>query len=173
MNAYDEFLKRRSRQESQLHGHEDNVGKTLMRPNLNIETKRQLGRHREHDPIPPHIMKEINAILGSGRLRFKNHSFEIETRALGVDYFECNIIPTESLIVINLDHPTYDQGIREKCIEIVVFRAIAAHLACDESESPQEMYEELDQMLRFQADRMKKRRTEDPDALQPQEVSNS
>lgn len=90
-----------------------------------------------------------------------------------MDYFECNIIPTESLILINIDHPTYDQGIREKCIEIVVFRAIAARLACDESESPQEMYEELDKMLRFQADRMKRRRTKDPDTLQPLEVSDS
>ncbi len=118
-------------------------------------------------------MKEINTILGSGRLRFKNQSFDIKTRALGVDYFEFTVIPTESLIIINLDHPTYDQGIREKCIEIVVFRAIAAHLACDESESPQEMYETLDQLLRFQADRMKRRRAKDPDTLQPLEVSNS
>ncbi len=173
LNAYDEFLKRRSQQESKVHGHEENVGKTLMRPNLNIETKRQLGRHREHDPIPPQIMKEINAILGSGRLRFKNQSFDIKTRALGVDYFECNVVPTESLILINLDHPTYDQGIRERCIEVVVFRAIAARLACDESESPQEMYEELDQMLRFQADRMKRRRAKDPDILEPLEVSGS
>ena len=46
------------------------------------------------------------------------------------------------------------------------------HVPCDESESPQDMYEELDQMLRFQADRMKRRRAKDPDALQPLEVSD-
>jgi hypothetical protein len=157
-NAYDELLKRRTRQESQIKGKQDDNGCEVMRPDLQIETQRRLGRHREHTPIPPALMKEIKAALGSGRLRFRNQNYEIKTRPLGVDFPECNIIPTESLILVNLDHPTYDQGIREKCIEIIVFRAIAARFARNESESPEEMYEELDKMLRFQAERMKRRR---------------
>jgi len=170
-NAYDDFLKRKARQENHIEGREDISGKTLTRPDLEIETKRKLDRHRDHTPIPPEIMKEINAILGSGRLRFKNQSFEIKQHPLGIAYYECRVVPSESVILINVDHPTYDQGIREKCIEIVVFRAIAARLAHDESESPEEMYEELDQMLRFQAERMVRRRTKNSDISQPLETS--
>jgi hypothetical protein len=157
-NAYDELLKRKTRQESRVRGREDEAGRTVMRPDLQIETKRRLGRHREHLPIPPKLMKEIKAILDSGHLRFRNQTYEIKTHALGVDWPECDIRPQESLILINLDHPAYEQSIREDCTEIVVFRAIAARFARDESDSSEEMYDQLDEMIRFHAERMKKRR---------------
>ena len=85
---------------------------------------------------------------------------------MGINWPECDIRPHESLIYINLDHPAYDQGIRENCTEIVVFRAIAARFALDESESSEEMYEKLDEMIRFQAERMKKRRAKSKTALE-------
>jgi len=47
----------------------------------------------------------------------------------------------------------------EKCVEITVFRAIAAAFAWKESKVPDELYEKLDAMIRFQADRMNRRRT--------------
>jgi hypothetical protein len=159
-NAYDELLKRKAKQESQIRGREDEAGRKVMRPDLKIETKRRLERHGpDHPPIPPKLMKELKAILGSGRLRFRNQTYEIKPHPLGVEWPECDIKPQESLILINLDHPAYEQGIKEDCIEIVVFRAIAARFARDDSESSEEMYEKLDDMIRFQAERMEKRRT--------------
>ena len=166
-NAYDELLKRQARQDKQLKGREDKDGRKVMRPDLQIETKRRLGRHREtHPPIPPKLMKELKAILGSGRLRFRNQTYEIKLHPLGAEWHECDIRPHESLILINYDHPAYDQGIREDCTEVVVFRAIAARFARDESESSEEMYDKLDELIRFQAERMKKRKTKNKKALQ-------
>lgn len=165
-NAYDELLKRKVQQLSPIRGREDEDGRKAMRPDLQIETKRQLGRHREHKPIPPKLMREIKAILGSGRLRFRNQTYEIKPKAMGSLFPECDIRPEESLILVNLDHPAYEQGIREDATEIVVFRAIAARFARDESESSEEMYEELDQMIRFQAERMKRRKTKSRKASQ-------
>jgi hypothetical protein len=142
-----------------IRGKEDEKGRKVMRPDLQIETKRRLGRHGpDHPPIPPKLMKELKAILGSGRLRFRNQTYEIKPHPLGVEFPECDIRPQESLILVNLNHPAYEQGIREDCMEIVVFRAIAARFARDESESSEEMYEKLDEMIRFQADRMKRRK---------------
>jgi len=158
-NAYDELLKRKARQDSLVRGREDENGQKVMRPDLQIETKRRLGRHRDHPPISPELMKEIKAILGSGHLRFNNQNYEIKMRALGVDWPECDIRPLESLILVNFDHPAYEQGVREDCTEIVVFRAIAACFARNESDSSEEMYDQLDRMIRFHAERMKKRRT--------------
>jgi hypothetical protein len=157
-NAYDELLKRKTRQDSPTRGKEDEDGRKVMHPDLQIETKRRLERHIDHPPIPPKLMRELKALLGSGRLRFRNQTYEIKNRPLGMDWPECDIRPQESLILVNLDHPAYEQGIREDCTEIVVFRAIAARFARDESESSEEMYEELDKMIRFQAERMKKRK---------------
>jgi len=105
------------------------------------------------------LMKELKAILGSGRLRFRNQTYQIKLHPLGIDWPECDIRPQESLILINFDHPAYEQGVREDCAEIVVFRAIAARFARNESESSEEMYEELDKMIRFHAERMKRRKT--------------
>ncbi|MFQ6121930.1 MAG: hypothetical protein ACE5LA_02595, partial [Dehalococcoidales bacterium] len=165
-NAYDELLKRKARQDSLIRGREDERGRRAMHPDLQIETKRRLGRHRDHIPMSPKLMREIKAILGSGRLRFRNQTYEIKPHPLGEDWPECNIIPKESLILVNLDHPAYEQGIREDCTEIVVFRAIAARFARDESESSEEMYEKLDDMIRFQAERMKKRKAKRKQELQ-------
>ncbi len=160
-NAYDELLKRKARRDSPIRGRKDEEGRKVMRPDLQIETKRRLRRHRDHLPIPPKLMKELKAIFGSGRLRFRNQMYEIKPHPLGVDWPECDIRPHESLILVNLDHPAYEQGIREDCIEIVVFRAIAARFAQDESESPEEMYGNLDDMIRFHAECMKKRKGKD------------
>jgi hypothetical protein len=166
-NAYDELLKRKARQDSVIRGKEDEKGRKVMRPDLKIETKRRLGRHGpDHPPIPSKLMKELKAILGSGRLRFKNQTYEIKPKAMGPLFPECLIRPQESLILINLDHPAYEQGIIQECTEIVVFRAIAARFARDDSESSEEMYDKLDEMIRFQAERMKKRQTKGRKASQ-------
>jgi len=157
-NAYDELLKRKARQDSIIRGKEDEDGVKVMRPDLSIEARRRLGRHRKHTPIPPKLMKEIKAVLRSGHLHFKNQSYQIKLHPLGLDFPECDIRPRESLILVNLDHPAYEQGIEEDCVEIIIFRAIAARFAGDDSESPEEMYDKLDKMIRFHAKRTRDRR---------------
>lgn len=173
LNAYDELIKRKTKQTNQIRGKEDEEGQKVLRPDLHIETKQRLDRHTDHLPISPKLMREINAVLGSGKLRFKNQTYEIKTRPLGVEWPECDIRQEESLVLINLDHPAYEQGIREDCIEIVVFRAIAARFARDDSETPDEMYDGLDDMIRFQADRMKRRKSKQKQALQMELNINS
>jgi len=158
LNAYDELIKRITKQESIIKGKGDNNGTLTMRPDLQIETKIRLRRHREHMPIPPEAMKEVKATLGSGHLRFGNQFYEIKQLPRGLDFPECDIRPRESLILVNLDHPAYEQGIDENCVEITVFRAISARFAADMSESPEEMYEQLDRMIRFHAERTKGRK---------------
>jgi len=165
-NAYDELLKRQVRQQGVVKGRQDKAGMKVMRPDLSIETKRRLGRHKEHTPIPPKLMKEIKAILGSGRLHFRNQIYEIKLHPLGQDFPECDIRPGQSLILVNLDHPAYEQGVEENCVEITVFRAIAARFALDESESTEEMYDRLDKMIKFHARRTKDRRSKHKRELQ-------
>jgi len=157
INAYDELLKRKARQDNKLTGFVSEDGQTVLQADLDIETKQELDRHRDHKPEQP-LLKEVKALLGPGKIKFKNQSYDIKIDALGVDYFECDIRTNESLIIINMDHPTYEQGIREKCIEIVAFRAIAARFALIDSKFPEELYKELDQMIRFQATRMRRRK---------------
>lgn len=156
-NAYDELLKRKARQDNQIGGFEADDGKTALRADLDIESSQNLGRHRDHEPEEP-ILQEVKALLGPGKIRFKNQFYDIRTAALGMDYFECDIRIKESLIIINIDHPSYEQGIKQNCIEIVAFRAIAARFALIDSQSPDELYKELDQLIRFQANRMTRRK---------------
>lgn len=158
LSAYDELTKQELRQQSIVKGRHDEMGVRTMHQDLHIETKRRLRRHREHVPVPPVIMKEIGAILNSGRLHFRNQDYEIKLHPLGQDFPECDIRPEQSLILVNLDHPAYEQGIEEDCVEITVFRAIAARFALNESESAEEMYDKLDRMIKFHAQRTRDRR---------------
>jgi len=107
--------------------------------------------------IPPDVMEEIRAILGVGRLKFAGRSLEVKTAHLGEDFAECDVRWDESLVLVNLDHPAYDQAVANRCVEIVTFRAVAAALALEECTSAVEMYSELDSMVRFHAARMGQR----------------
>ena len=171
-NAYEDFMKRLSKQDSTLKGKEDDTGREMHRPELQIETKKRLERKGLKKGIPPSIMQEIKAILGSGRLRFKNQTYQIKTWPLGEDFPECDIRAEESLVLVNLNHPAYDQGIEENCIEITAFRAIAAAFAREDTSSSDEMYEKLDNMIRFQAKRMKTRRAKQGQALEDIDLSS-
>jgi len=169
LNAYGEFTKRQLRQQDAPGTGRDDKGGRVMRPDLHIDTKRRLKRHRDHVPIPPNLMKEIEAIPASGRLRLGNQSYEIKRHPLGEEYPECDIRREQSVIYINLDHPAYEQGVEEDSVEITVFRAIATRFAEDESDSAEEMYEKLDALVRFHAMRTKHRRT----ASKPEAESES
>ena len=102
-------------------------------------------------------MEEIRAILGVGRLKFAGRSLEVKEAHLGEDFAECDVRWEESLVLVNLDHPAYDQAVANRCVEIVTFRAVAAALALEECTSAAEMYSELDSMVRFHEARMRQR----------------
>lgn len=70
---------------------------------------------------------------------------------------ECEVRREEhpAVIVVNTDHPAYEQAIEERCVHVTVFRAIAGALAATETDSSRDMYDYLDDMVRFQARRMK------------------
>jgi hypothetical protein len=110
----------------------------------------------------PSTMDEvIQATLGSGRLRFNDVPYVIKQDNLGELGPECEIRREEhpAVIVVNIDHPAYELAIEERCVHVTVFRAIAGALAATETDSSREMYDHLDDMIRFQALRMKERKS--------------
>ena len=138
-------------------GRQDETGQGMQHPVVRIPTHMRRGRKGGKRGIPPELMEEIRAILGSGPLKFAGRVFEVKQAWLGEDSPECDILWEESLVLINLDHPAYEQARANRCVEITTFRAVAAALAAEECETAQEMYEELDSLIRFQAGRMGKR----------------
>lgn len=79
-------------------------------------------------------------------------------KPLGVDDFECRIDDEKLIININVSHPAYEQAVEEKSVEITVFRAIGSAFAWKESTTSEEMYQVLDELIRFQAFRLATRR---------------
>ena len=102
----------------------------------------------------------IQATLGSGRLKFNNVPYIIKQDNLGELRPECEVRREEhpAVIVVNIDHPAYGQAVEEHCVHVTVFRAIAGALAAAETDSSKDMYDYLDDMIRFQAARMKERK---------------
>jgi hypothetical protein len=138
-------------------GRQDETGQEMQHPIVDIPSHLRRDRKGKKRGIPPKLMEEIRALLGSGKLRFAGRLFEVKTAPLGEDSPECDIRWEESLVIINLDHPAYEQARANRCVEITTFRAVAGALAAEECETAGEMYEELDSMIRFHAERMGKR----------------
>jgi len=109
---------------------------------------------------PATVDEIIQATLGSGRLRFNDVPYVVKQDNLGELGPECEVRREEhpAVIVVNVDHPAYELAIEERCVHVTVFRAIAGALAAAETDSSREMYDYLDDMIRFQATRMKERR---------------
>lgn len=106
-----------------------------------------------------HLREELKGIAGHGNIYIGNKRYKITTKPMGIDDYECRIDDNALIININIDHPSYEQAVAEKSVEIPVFRAIAVAFALKESNTPIELYERLDEMIRFQAERMEIRRT--------------
>lgn len=72
-----------------------------------------------------------------GRLRFSNVPYIIKQDNLGELRPECEVRREEhpAVIVVNTDHPAYEQAIEERCVHVTVFRAIAGALAATETDS--------------------------------------
>lgn len=102
--------------------------------------------------------EELQGLIGEGSIHLGNKRYKVVTQPLGVDDYECRIDDEVLLVVINISHPAYDQAVAEKAVELTVFRAIADAFANKISQTPIEMYEEIDRMLRFQARRVAWRR---------------
>lgn len=109
---------------------------------------------------PATVEEIIEATLGSGRLRFNDVPYIIRQDNLGELRPECQVRREEhpAVILVNIDHPAYAQAVEERCVHITVFRAIAGALAATETDSSKDMYDYLDDMIRFQAGRMKERK---------------
>lgn len=108
--------------------------------------------------IDKRIRKQLKGLVGLGTIKLGTKRYKILTKPMGVDNIECMIDDEALVININIDHPAYDQAIQEKAVEITVFRAIATAFARKESELAGEMYERIDEMIRYQAYRMNQRR---------------
>lgn len=106
---------------------------------------------REREPHPLHEAKLIPVVFNAGRLRFRSQVFAVEVGHLGPDAPECEIRRQEGLLLVNQDHPTYEEAQRGGWVDGIVLRAVATRLACDQSSTADEAYELLDEIMRFAA----------------------
>ena len=109
------------------------------------------------EPQPPREANLIPVIFGEGRLRFRSQIFEVRIEPLGVAAAECEIYRDRGLLVVNQDHPSYDEAERAGWGEGIVLRAVATRLACDHSSTADEAYALLDEILRFAAGQAKRK----------------
>lgn len=127
------------------------------------ELHEQKGPNLEHRTNPVGIIdkkkrEELKGLVGEGTIHLGNKKYKVITQPLGIDDYECRIDDEALLVVINISHPAYDQAVAEKAVELTTYRAIADAFASKESQTSEEMYENIDDMLRFQARRMGQRR---------------
>jgi hypothetical protein len=144
---------------SKVPAHRDPTGVDVGHPVVDA-TDRDGVRPRgpEHEPEPPEQLTPIQVLTGTGKLRLKNQVFEVKVWPLGEAAPECEIRRDEAVIVVNESHPTYEEALRNRWTDVVVLRAVAARFACDTSATAAEAYEVIDDILRFAAERAKKRR---------------
>lgn len=109
------------------------------------------------EPERPREANLIPVIFGEGRLRFRSQVFEVRIEPLGVAAPECEIYRDRGLLVVNQDHPSYDEAERAGWSEGIVLRAVGTRLACDHSSTADEAYALLDEVLRFAAGQAKRK----------------
>src|SRR5439155_3674003 len=107
---------------------------------------------------PPRQLEPIQVVTGTGKLRLKNQVFDVKVWPLGEAAPECEIRRDEALVIVNESHPTYEEALRNRWTDVVVLRAVATRFACDTTATSAEAYETLDDILRFAANRAKRRR---------------
>lgn len=142
---------------------EANKGEDKIFRKTEEEIEETKGPEVEHKTNPVGITdkklrKQLEGLIGSGIIHLGNKSYKVLVQPLGEDDKECKIDDEILSIIINSSHPAYDQSVAEKAVELTVFRAIADAFACKETQISEEMYEKIDDMLRFQARRVAWRR---------------
>lgn len=127
---------------------------------LDIEDKGGTRPSEPGKPVPnePTV---IPVFFGAGRLRFRSAVFEVLINPLGVDAAECELYLDRGQLVVNSDHPTYEEAERGGWTEAVVLRAVVTRLACHEASTADEAYGLIDQILRFAAAFSKRKSTGD------------
>lgn len=104
------------------------------------------------------LRQELDASPGIGHIHLGPKRYKITMKPLNIDDFECRIDDEKLIINVNVSHPVYEQAVEEKCVEINVFRAIGSAFAWKESKTSEEMYQTLDELIRFHAFRLATRR---------------
>jgi hypothetical protein len=161
-NAYNEHMRRllqATTAKASLRGTLDEANGQLL-PHAVVEAEDQGGtrpRTTEESP-PPRADEAIPVVLGSGRLRFRNQTFQVVIAPRGEAAPECEIQRDHGRVIVNEQHPSYEEAVRNRWTEAVVLRAVATKFVCEESPTAAEAYEMLDEILRFAAKRSKRRR---------------
>jgi hypothetical protein len=168
-NVIDDFNAFNKEKRQEVKGTEKSPVATAQLGEEKIVKKTEEEIHEEKGPVFQHKTnpvgitdkkkrEELQGLVGEGNIHLGNKRYKVVTEPLGVDDYECKIDDEALLVVINISHPAYDQAVAEKAVELTVFRAIADAFANKESQTPEEMYEKIDEMLRFQARRVAMRR---------------
>ena len=116
------------------------------------------------------LKEKLKAKKGEGNILLGGKDYKIITDPRGEDEKECLIDDEAMLIVINQEHPAYEIAVTEfKSIELVIFRAISsawAYKICIEDNlETEEMYDKIDEMVRYQADYIKNKRMKNEKTL--------
>lgn len=172
-NAFNEHERRmmRTAPETRVTGARDPGGTEVARPIVSIEDQggeRPWGDDRVSRPARD--VETIPVVFGAGRLRFRGQSFQVMVLPRGEAAPECEIVRDQSLVIVNEQHPSYEEAERNRWTEAVVFRAVATRFACDESKTADEAYALLDEMTRFAARHARRKRggsTVDDEVLAP------
>ena len=152
-NAFNEQELRfmQSAAQKETRGRRDTSGTEVVRPLVDITPTGERPRTDDPRPQDPRQVEAFPIVYGSGRLRFRGQTFHVEVLPRGEAAPECEIVRSESLVIVNEDHPSYAEGERSRWTEAIVFRAVATKFACEESTTAEEAYELLDRMTRFAA----------------------
>lgn len=159
-NAFNDHERRmmQTTPETRLKGARDDNGVAVAHPVVDIEDKGGERPPTGSEPQHPHEVTTIPVMFGTGRLRFRGQSFQVMVLPRGTEAPECEIDREQSLVIVNEQHPSYEEAERNRWTEAVVFRAVATRFACDESSTAEEAYELLDSMTRFAAKHARRKR---------------
>lgn len=161
LNAWnmDNARRMQMNQAAKMKARRDVNGKEVAHPVVDAEDHDgERPRGPDHEPEPPRNIEVIPVVLGTGRLRLKNQTFDVRVEPLGEAAPECEIRRDQAVVIVNESHPTYEEAMRNKWTDVVVLRAVATRFACDEAATAAEAYEIVDDIVRFAAVRAKRRR---------------
>jgi hypothetical protein len=162
-NTYNKEKRQEVGNQTEETGEEDDVSEDKIYRETNEPLKHKREPDKEHGTNPAgitdkHLREKLKAAIGEGIIHLGNKRYKITMEPLGIDDWECRIDDRELLININISHPAYKQALAERCVEMVIFRAVATAFAWKKNTTSEGLYEYLDKSIRFHAERMEERR---------------
>jgi hypothetical protein len=160
-NAFNKSKKQETNKGSTAQVSDDGLQKISVKTDEEYHETRNPNEKQRTNPIgitDKRLRKELDALPGLGQIQLGAKRYKITMKPLGVDDFECRIDDEALIININVSHPAYEQAVEEKTVEITVYRAIANAFAWKESATSEQMYQLIDDLIRFQAFRLATRR---------------